>query len=228
MRLWQTLGFRNVEPYGGLLDNSEELKAGLRRHGLRAPSTHVSLDRLTSDLSGFVSQARDLGIGIAIVPAIGPEQRPADAEGWRKLAAGLAKIQKALAVEKLQLGWHNHDFEFRRLPDGSVPLDHLLQAAPGVIWEADIGWLHAAGEDPMHWLEKYAGRIKAVHLKDAAPAGENAGEDGWTDIGAGVIDWKRLMPALDATSAELLVLEHDNPADFEGFARRSRAAIASW
>jgi sugar phosphate isomerase/epimerase len=67
-----------------------------------------------------------------------------------------------------------------------------------------------------------------VHIKDAAPKGEKADEDGWTDIGTGVIDWKKLMPALQATKADLFVLEHDNPADFESFARRSRAAMASW
>lgn len=222
------LGFRNVEPYGGLLNEPDALGTGLRRHGLRAPSAHVSLDRLTSDLPGFVHQARDLGIRLAIIPAIASEERPGDAGEWRRLGASLVPLRERLAAEGIDLGWHNHDFEFGRLPDGSAPLDHLLAAAPGLIWEADIGWLHRAGEDPAHWLARHAGRIRAVHVKDAAAPGGNLKEDGWTDVGAGVIDWKRLMPALEATGAELFVLEHDNPADFEGFARRSRAAIASW
>lgn len=222
------LGFRNVEPYGDLLDNADELKAGLLRHGLKAPSTHVSLDRLTSDRAGFVRQAHDLGVTLAVIPAISHEQQPVDAAGWRRLGESLSVLQQALSGEGIRLGWHNHDFEFVRFSDGSVPLDHLLDAAPGLIWEADIGWLQAAGQEPVDWLTKYAGRIPALHVKDAAPAGENADQDGWTDIGAGVIDWGRLTQALQATQAELLVLEHDNPTDFEGFARRSREAIASW
>jgi sugar phosphate isomerase/epimerase len=222
------LGFRNVEPYGGLLDHADALKAGLQRHGLKAPSTHVSLDRLRSDLAGFIEQARALGVGLVIVPAIPPQERPGDAEGWKKLGREVAKLQEALAKDGLALAWHNHDFEFRKLPDGSIPLDRIFEAASGLLWEADIGWIHAAGEDPIRWLEKYRERIKAVHIKDAAPPGQNMEEDGWTDIGAGAVDWTRLMPALMATNADLLVLEHDNPADFEGFARRSRAAMASW
>jgi sugar phosphate isomerase/epimerase len=222
------LGFANVEPYGGLLADHDALKAGLARHGLKAPSTHVALERLRSDRDGVARQARELGIRLVIVPAIPPEARPTDAQGWRRLGEELGGIQQALAKEGLAFAWHNHDFEFRPLADGSYPLDLMLEAAPGLAWEADIGWIHVAGEDPVHWLEKYRDRVKAVHIKDTAPPGEKANEDGWADIGSGTIDWKGLLPALEATGADLLVLEHDNPADYEGFARRSRAAMAAW
>jgi sugar phosphate isomerase/epimerase len=65
-------------------------------------------------------------------------------------------------------------------------------------------------------------------VKDVAPKGEKAEEDGWADIGDGVVDWKRLLPALSVGGVELIVLEHDNPSDFERFARRSRVAVAAW
>jgi sugar phosphate isomerase/epimerase len=222
------LGYAKVEPYSGLFAEPEALIGGLKRHGLTAPSTHVSLDELKKNLEGFVHQARSIGAKLVIVPYIAPEQRPQDTEGWRGLGRELAAIGDKLAAQSLQLAWHNHDFEFMKLPDGSCPLDRLFEAAPKLLWEADIGWIHAAGEDPVHWLNKYAGRVRAVHIKDQAPKGEKLDEDGWTDIGSGTIDWKRLMSALEATKADLFVLEHDNPADFEGFARRSRAAMANW
>jgi sugar phosphate isomerase/epimerase len=222
------LGFTNVEPYGGLLAEPAGLKSGLEKHGLRAPSTHVALDRLRADRPGVAAVVRDLGVKHVVVPAVPPEARPRNADGWRKLGRELGDIQSALVGDGLALAWHNHDFEFRKLADGSYPLDRILAAAPGLLWEADIGWIHAAGEDPLPWLEKHRRRIRMLHIKDAAPAGEKADEDGWTDIGAGTVDWRRLMPAIRATDPELLVLEHDNPSDFEGFARRSRAAIAAW
>ncbi len=222
------LGYRNVEPYGALLADHDALKSGLERNGLRAPSAHVSLDRLLTDRDGVARQAQKLGIGLLIVPAVPPEHRPSDAEGWRRLGRSLAEFQEKLAPENLDLAWHNHDFEFRPLADGSAPLDRMFEVAPRLLWEADIGWLHVAGEDPLFWLKKYRDRIKAVHIKDVAPAGEKANEDGWADIGDGVIDWKRIVPALEVANPDLLVLEHDNPADYEGFARRSRAAMATW
>jgi sugar phosphate isomerase/epimerase len=222
------LGYVNVEPYGGLFAKPDELKEGLQRHKLKAPSAHVGLPTLQTDLEGFAKQARELGVRLVIVPAIPPEERGKDAAGWRALGGELAAIGDKLAAHGLELAWHNHDFEFRKLADGTYPLDLIFAAAPKLKWQADIGWIHAAGEDPAGWLKKYRDRIAALHIKDAAPKGKNIDEDGWTDVGAGVIDWKALLPAIEATGAGLLVLEHDNPKDFEGFARRSRAAMAAW
>jgi sugar phosphate isomerase/epimerase len=222
------LGYANVEPYGGLLADPATLKSGLERHGLKAPSTHIGIDRLRTDRDGVIAQARDLGVKLVIVPAIPPDARPTDAEGWRSFGRELGDIQEALAKAGLAFAWHNHDFEFRKLAGGSYPLDTMFEAAPGLAWEADIGWIHVAGEDPIHWLDKYRDRVKAVHIKDVAPTGQKTDEDGWADIGDGVIDWKGLLPTLAAVNPDLFVLEHDNPADFERFARRSRAAMASW
>ena len=73
-------------------------------------------------------------------------------------------------------------------------------------------------------------RITAVHVKDIAPAGENADEDGWADVGQGTVDWKGLMAALkEQTKAKYFVMEHDNPKDDKRFAdalaRRGREAL---
>ena len=222
------LGFANVEPYGGQLAELGVLKAALRRHGLRAPSMHVSLHNLMTRRARTVASLRDLGVGIAIIPFALPAERPEDLEDWRAFGRGLSRLAAALAGDGLRLAWHNHDFEFSRLANGACPLDLMLGDSPGLMWEADIGWICRAGEDPVFWLERYRERVIAVHIKDVAPAGEKLDEDGWTEVGAGIIDWGRVLPALKATDADLLVLEHDNPKDFEAFARRSRAAVAAW
>ena len=71
-------------------------------------------------------------------------------------------------------------------------------------------------------MQRYADRVAAIHVKDIAPAGECADEDGWADVGQGVIDWKTIMAFIKAeTKAELFVMEHDNPNDIARFARRS-------
>ena len=223
------LGYVNVEPYGGLLADAGGLKAGLERHGLKAPSSHVGLDSLRSSLDTVAAQARDLGIKLVIVPAIPPNARPTDAEGWRRLGRelGADRRQARRAGPRRSPGTTTISSSASS-PTAAIRSTCMFEAAPKLLWEADIGWLHAAGEDPLRWIEKYRDRVRAVHVKDKAPEGEKANEDGWTDIGDGVIDWKRLKPALSAKGLDLLVLEHDNPADYESFARRSRAAIAAW
>ena len=65
-------------------------------------------------------------------------------------------------------------------------------------------------------------------MKDIAPAGENADEDGWADVGHGVIDWPGLYGQLRKTPATCYVMEHDKPNDVARFARRSLATVQTF
>ncbi|TIU26306.1 MAG: sugar phosphate isomerase/epimerase, partial [Mesorhizobium sp.] len=156
-------------------------------------------------------------------------QRPGDAAGWRGFGERLAKVGEAAKKGGYGFAWHNHDFEFKALADGSLPQDHILSAAPDIGWEMDVAWVVRGGADPLPWIEKHGSRINAVHVKDMAKPGEGLDEDGWSDVGHGTIDWPGLIKALRAGSAaQYFVMEQDNPNDIERFARRSIAAAKSW
>ncbi|MFT4960289.1 MAG: hypothetical protein ACI92Z_001370 [Paracoccaceae bacterium] len=81
-----------------------------------------------------------------------------------------------------------------------------------------------AGQDLMAWINKYASRLIAAHIKDIAPKGEALDEDGWADPGHGTMDWLGIMQALRATPYQYFVMEHDNQNVHERFARRAIAA----
>ncbi len=72
----------------------------------------------------------------------------------------------------LTFGWHNHDFEFADLGGEEKPLDLILQGSDDLALELDVAWVQVGGEDPITWIEKYADRIVATHIKDIAPKGE--------------------------------------------------------
>ena len=52
--------------------------------------------------------------------------------------------------------------------------------------------------------------------------GQNLDQDGWCDVGTGVLDWPELWRQSLALGAKWMVLEHDKPEDQVGFARASR------
>jgi sugar phosphate isomerase/epimerase len=214
------IGYDAVEPYRGAFDNDP---AGFRRKidaaGLACPTAHLPVELLESDRRGFIGIAEALGVETAVLPFLAPDKRPADAAGWRDLAARLTEHAAALAEAGLRLAWHTHAFEYEKLKDGSRPVDALI-AAPGVYYEPDIGWIVRAGADIRTEIEKFPGKIAAFHIKDTAPEGVTS-DDGWTDIGAGTIDWKGIWPSIAASGCDLLVLEHDEPSDWRGFAAHS-------
>ena len=105
-------------------------------------------------------------------------------------------------------------------------MDIMLDAAPDMAWEGDLAWIVRGGRDPMDYVNRYGARLSAIHVKDIAPAGENLDEDGWSDLGAGTIDWTALLRACRSHSDDIFyVLEHDKPSDPIGYATRSAKAF---
>jgi sugar phosphate isomerase/epimerase len=225
LKMLSETGFKEVEGFGGLFDDLDGLKAGLDATGLIMTSSHVGLDMVEGDAAKTIAIAKDLGIEKVIVPFLMPGDRPTDAAGWAAFGARLAEAGKPLQDAGLVFGWHNHDFEFVATETGELPQDLIAAAADDLMLELDLGWVARAGLDPVAWIQKYAGRITAAHIKDIAPAGENTDEDGWADVGHGVQDWAAIHAALQSAGVDHYVVEHDNPKDHARFASRSLASI---
>ena len=221
------LGYDAVEGYGALYaDDAQlaELTAALGKSGLAMPTGHFGLAQLEAEPGKVLALARTLGITRLYCPYLMPDDRPTDAAGWRAFGARLQAAGRPIRDAGLGFGWHNHDFELRPLPDGQVPQDLIFEGGPDLEWEIDVAWVLRGGADPAAWIARYAPRITAAHLKDIAPAGQNANEDGWADLGEGTVPWRALMADLRHTPCEIFILEHDNPSDHARFARRSLQA----
>ena len=219
-------GYKEVEGFGGVYDDPAGFRAELDRNGLAMPTGHFSIDALEGDFDGVARIAEALGVKLIVCPYLVAEERPSDTSGWRRFGERLAKIGEKAKAAGYGFAWHNHDFEFKPLPDGSMPMEHLLSAAPDIGWEIDVAWVVRGGGDPLPWIDRHGRRISAVHVKDIARPGEGLDEDGWSDVGHGTMDWPRLLKALrSATPAKYYVMEQDNPNDIERFARRSIAAV---
>jgi sugar phosphate isomerase/epimerase len=108
-----------------------------------------------------------------------------------------------------------------------VPLVHILDSAPSLLWQPDVGWITRAGEDAPGWLRRFAGRIRTAHLKDVAADADN-GEGGWADVGYGIVDWPGVVAMLADPATGTLFVEHDDPSDYVRLARRSRETVAGW
>lgn len=221
-------GFRLVETIGSQLADPHALKAGLDARGLTAPTGHIGIGDLRGDLARIADAAHQVGIVQLYMPAYPAEERGRTGESWKKAGAELGRIAEALKAEKIGVGYHNHHWELEVLDDGRTALESFFAGAAGspLTWQADIAWLARGGVDPVEWLARYKAILTSAHVKDQAPAGIEV-DDGWTDVGAGILDWKLLWAAARANGAGIMTVEHDNPGDPAGFAKRSHAWLVA-
>ncbi len=219
------LGYKEVEGFGGVYGEPEKLRKVMDKNDISMPSSHFPIEMLEKEKRKVLGLCATLGISKLVAPFVMPEQRPTSTKGWKEFGKRLGAIAETYRAEGFPLAWHNHDFEFAKLKDGSTPHELMFEAAPLLDWEIDVAWIIRGKSDPFKWIKRYAGAITLLHIKDIARRGENEDEEGWADIGHGTIDWAKVIDAISATRCVHFILEHDLPSDFERFAKRSMATV---
>jgi sugar phosphate isomerase/epimerase len=218
----KAFGYDAIEPWLPAYEaDPKAFRRALDDAGLKCHCFHMPLKGLVSEPDRFVDIALTIGATIMIAPFVTPEERRTTADYWRGLGAKLAEGAERAAEHGLKVAWHNHDFEFLALADGSRPIDHIFSPSRDKVWfEIDCGWITRAGADPAAELQTFSDRIIAIQMKDMAPKGTKE-DDGWAATGDGIIDWQKLVALFAKTRAEHIVTEHDNPSDWQTFAKRS-------
>ena len=221
-------GYSEVEGFGGNYEEPEKFRDLLDTHGLTMPTGHFfPIDMFETDKKRILKIAKTLDMRDLYCPYILPAKQPKSAAGWKAWGKRLGETAKWLRDEGYGFGWHNHDFEFRKLADGSMPHERIFEGGPLLDWECDIAWVAFAKQNPVKWIKAYGDRITAVHIKDNAPKGENLDQHGQADVGAGTLKWPEIFAAIkNHTRCKSYIIEHDDPKDFKSFARRSFDFVA--
>jgi sugar phosphate isomerase/epimerase len=210
-------GYKEVE-FAGYFDKSpQEIKAILARTGLTAPSTHIAYANIGEKWQKALDDSAIIGHRSLVIPYLDDETRK-QPDIWKKVADNLNLAGAATKKAGMQLAYHNHNFEFVPV-NGKMPFDYLLEQCNKdlVKIEMDLCWTVAAGQDPVAYFKKHPGRITMVHVKDlkkiptSADVGTGPVIPDITDVGAGLIDWKKILGAAYDAKVEHYFVEHDAP-----------------
>jgi sugar phosphate isomerase/epimerase len=195
------LGFAQVEPFR-FVDFADQLRHGLEAHGLAAPTTHMGF--LGGDQDVIFELAPDLGIGIVIEPAVGPDRWQTE-EDVKQIAQELNAAAERAASHGLRVGYHNHHWELESRIAGKHALEVLADnLAPEVVLQIDTYWAYAGGADVPALLARLGERVVALHIKDG---------DGTLDPKAQVAVGSGSLPVwdiIDAAPDALRVVELDD------------------
>lgn len=97
-------------------------------------------------------------------------------ETLKQECALMNKIGDEANKRGLKFGYHNHNFEFAKVPGTDQFYEDFLIANTDpakVFFQMDVYWTTIGGQDPVEYLKKYPDRIKVLHIKDDYVIGES-------------------------------------------------------
>ncbi|MBR0219550.1 MAG: sugar phosphate isomerase/epimerase [Clostridia bacterium] len=197
------IGYKNVQISGTCPYPAAWLKENLDKNGLKCVLTHTPVDRLTSELDQVIRDHSVFGcdyVGLGWW-AFDPEKNMS----WDQWMSTFPPIAQKLARAGKLFMYHNHDQEFKKY-EGKLIMERLMEALPPeeMGFTVDTFWVQAGGGDPAQWLEKLAGRIPCIHLKDFAYGRKMA------VIGEGNINFARVFEKAEAGGTKYMLVEQDD------------------
>ena len=227
------IGYREVETAGFGKYSVADFRKMLDDNGLKVPSAHLNL--AAPDLGPAFADAHALGASFATSsslatsnmprppagtpPAQRPRMAPLGLDGFTKLAAQMNDIGTKARTAGLQYAYHNHNYEFEKMPDGSYGYDVLVKNTDKdlVKFEIDCGWMSVAGANPIDYFKMYPGRFRMIHVKEfqavTSPSTSTGGPDRpkGTNLGAGFIDYKPIFAAGKHAGIQHAFSEQEEP-----------------
>jgi sugar phosphate isomerase/epimerase len=202
------IGYRSVQLSAVGAIDPKVIRKICDDNGLSIVLTHTSPDSILYDVDTVIREHEILDckyIGIGSMP---DRYRSADWIG--RFSQDFTAPAQAIKNAGRLLMYHNHNFEWEKLPGGNTIMDVLLRSMPAQILgiTLDTYWVQAAGADICAWIEKLKDRIPCVHLKDMAVKGF---EQRMAAVGEGNIDFVKIMALLKSLGAtEHVLVEQDN------------------
>jgi sugar phosphate isomerase/epimerase len=193
-------GFRAIEmcsppgykDYGfGLLASmkASEMRERIHKAGLTCESCHYGFKELKDSLDERVAFAKELGLKQMIISTFSLPQTSTLAD-WKTAVEAANKLGERAHKAGIQLGFHNHNFEFAKI-DGKLVYDEIMsEFDPKLIKMQFQVAVVELGYQAADFFAKYPGRFISMHLADWSATDKKQ-----VPLGQGVVDWKKLFVA---------------------------------
>jgi sugar phosphate isomerase/epimerase len=203
----RAIGYTAVQVSGIGPIPSAEVKAALDATGLICCNTHISHDKLWSDLPSVIEQHQLWNCKHVAIGSMPPAYRNEGEAGYHRFAAEASRVGELLARVGLTFSYHNHSFEFERFGPRTGLEILYAEADPRFLKaEIDTYWVQHGGGDPAAWVRRMTNRMPVVHLKDMVVVG---GQQAMAEVGHGNLDWDAILAACEEAGVEWCAVEQD-------------------
>jgi sugar phosphate isomerase/epimerase len=176
--------------------------------GITACSAHADSQLILSDPGAVAAMLHAVGCSSVAYP-YPRNQDVASPQGVERLCRLLSSAASVFHSEGISFFYHNHALELQRLGERTAlqmimeQTDHRLMGM-----ELDTYWLQAGGVDPAAWIERCNGRAALLHVKDYGITAD--GKPRFAEIGAGNLDWEKVLGAAARAGTRWLIVEQDD------------------
>lgn len=224
----KNLGYDGVELAGLYGLEPEYIRDTLAEVGLTPISAHVAFAEMMDDIDKVIKDYSIIGVKYLVMPYMAEEYRPVNPDGFNSFLPLLNEVGAKIHAAGMTFLYHNHDFEFVKLPDGRYGYDAMFEAIDhdNLQSELDTCWCDVATGDAPGFVKKYTGRIPVVHLKDYIKKGEvknmykligidteddgsDTGYFGFRPVGFGQMIWEPVLEASLEAGANWVIVEQD-------------------
>jgi sugar phosphate isomerase/epimerase len=202
-----------------------EFKKLVEDLGMVILSSHTQVEAEGITLENAKKMADDhalLEVKYCIQPWVVPEARTTIAS-YQKMVGDWNKVGQIMKDVGIQFGYHNHNFEFNTV-EGKIPFYDVYMVEMDkdlITMEMDLFWTIKAGQDPVEIFNKYPGRFQLFHMKDMfteqPPFYDTVGVTDFAPVGAGLIDFKKILAAKDVAGMKYMFVEQDSTKDGKPF-----------
>jgi sugar phosphate isomerase/epimerase len=210
------IGYKEVELFGysnGKFfgKTPKEFKTILGDLGLDPVSGHygagvenkTAVGTLSNNWQQAVDDAAEIGQKYAVCAYLTDTERKT-IDQYKSYVDLFNKSGEVAKKAGLQFGYHNHDFEFKKI-DGQLPYDLIASTDPELVkLELDLYWIVKAGMDPVDLFKKYPGRFPLWHVKDMDKTDQS-----FAEVGNGSIDFKKIFAARKTAGLTHFFVEQD-------------------
>lgn len=203
-----SLGIKQIESAGSDKGNyygltPKEIKNICKDLGMTLRSGHIHID---DKWKQTVDEAVESGQEYLICSSMPTEGQTVD--NYMKAAERFNKAGEECAKQGIKFGYHNHDAEFETA-DGKVLYDILLDnTQPELVhMEMDLGWVVAAGKNPVDYFERYPHRFELWHLKDMNVAKKHS-----VEFGKGSLNILAMFKNINQSGMKYFFVEQENYA----------------
>lgn len=201
------MGAATVQVSGTGAFDSKFLGQLARDFELSVCATHSKFDRIKNELDVLAEEHSDFDckqIGIGMLPSCYDKK---SADDIRKFAQFLNETGEKLKKYDMNIAYHNHWFEFKKLDGDKTFFDILLEETEAFVqFIPDSYWIKVGGEDPASYLDRFFGRVSVLHLKDYK---KKLFLPLMKPIGDGTLDFKNILAHAENIGVKSSVVELD-------------------